>query len=337
MIEQAILHTDGGSRGNPGPSGIGFVITVDQGNGLVTLTEGGAYIGEATNNLAEYQALLWGLANALALDIRHLDIRADSELMIKQVKGEYKVRNEGIKPLFDQVMRALEGFDSYHLAHVYREENERADTLANEAMDVQAAVGTFEVACEASQSDAVAMGDSVEEPVVPAPEAPEVQQSPQELSFFDELQMSALENNEQEVEAAVSEQSPHTTQTEGIYSLTVKSHFDAAHALVGYPGECRQLHGHTWDIEATVSGTTLDEVGIVYDFKALKTDLASILDDYDHLYLNEVPPFDTLNATAENLARVIYERLEESLPSHITLDEIAVWESPIAKLTYRRS
>lgn len=120
------------------------------------------------------------------------------------------------------------------------------------------------------------------------------------------------------------------------YYLTVKNHFDAAHALVGYPGECRQLHGHTWDIEASVSGQELDEVGIVYDFKALKADLATILDDYDHKYLNEVPPFDTINATAEHLARVIYERLETSLPANITLEEVAVWESPIARLSYRK-
>ncbi len=122
----------------------------------------------------------------------------------------------------------------------------------------------------------------------------------------------------------------------GIYTLTVKDHFDAAHALVGYPGECRNLHGHTWDIEVSVSGAKLDEVGIGYDFKNLKDDLAAILSQYDHVYLNEVPPFDQINATAEHLARVIYEQLEERLPSDITLEEVAVWESPIAKLTYRK-
>ena len=124
-------------------------------------------------------------------------------------------------------------------------------------------------------------------------------------------------------------------ETQGVYSLTVKNHFDAAHALIGYQGEGQNLHGHTWDIEATVSGTILDEVGIVYDFKDLKNDLTEILNDYDHVYLNEVPPFDEMNATAENLSRVIYERLQKLLPEHIELEEIAVWESPIAKLTYR--
>jgi 6-pyruvoyltetrahydropterin/6-carboxytetrahydropterin synthase len=121
----------------------------------------------------------------------------------------------------------------------------------------------------------------------------------------------------------------------GTYTLSVKEHFDAAHALVGYPGECRNLHGHTWDVEVVITGTKLDEVGIVYDFKTLKADLLKILDAYDHHYLNEVPPFDAVNATAENLARVIFGQLATSLPEGIALDEVSVWESPIAKLTYR--
>lgn len=122
-----------------------------------------------------------------------------------------------------------------------------------------------------------------------------------------------------------------------MYTLTVKSHFDAAHALHGYPGECRNLHGHTWDVEVSVEGTELDEVGILYDFKDLKADLNAVLADYDHVYLNDVAPFDAINATAENLARVVWERLEPRFEgTGVRLCEVAVWESPIAKLTYRR-
>ena len=120
-----------------------------------------------------------------------------------------------------------------------------------------------------------------------------------------------------------------------MYELTVKSHFDAAHALRDYPGECRNLHGHTWDVEVTVGGTELDEIGIVYDFKALKEDLGAVLSDYDHAYINEVPPFTELTPTAENLARVIYERLAETVDPRVRVLEISVWESPIAKITYR--
>ena len=120
-----------------------------------------------------------------------------------------------------------------------------------------------------------------------------------------------------------------------MYELTVKSHFDAAHALRDYPGECQKLHGHTWDVEVTVAGNQLDEIGIVYDFKTLKNDLSVVLGEYDHAYLNDVAPFDRLTPTAENLARVIYERMAQTVDPRVSVVEIAVWESPIAKLTFR--
>jgi 6-pyruvoyltetrahydropterin/6-carboxytetrahydropterin synthase len=120
-----------------------------------------------------------------------------------------------------------------------------------------------------------------------------------------------------------------------MYDLQVKAHFDAAHALHGYPGECRRLHGHTWDVEAVVRGSNLDDIGIVYDFKRLKEDLAAVLDPLDHAYLNDVPPFDRLNPTAENLARYVYERLAERVAGTVSVVEVSVWESPVARITYR--
>lgn len=119
------------------------------------------------------------------------------------------------------------------------------------------------------------------------------------------------------------------------YELTVKGHFDAAHHLYGYPGECRELHGHTWDVEVTVAAEDLDDIGIVYDFKSLKADLASVLETYDHALINKVAPFDEISPTAENLARIICERLSETVDPRVSVVEIAVWESPIAKLVYR--
>lgn len=121
----------------------------------------------------------------------------------------------------------------------------------------------------------------------------------------------------------------------GTYELTVKSHFDAAHHLYDYPGECRNLHGHTWDIEVTVAGEELDGIGIVYDFKSLKADLATVLERYDHVLINEVEPFDTISPTAENLARVICEQLQQVVDVRVRVSEVAVWESPIARLVYR--
>lgn len=353
MIEQAILHTDGGSRGNPGPSGIGYELLVDDGRGLTTISEGGAFIGEATNNVAEYQALIWGLGNAIALDVRKLDVRADSELLVKQIKGEYRVKSEGIRPLHRKAMALLETLESYSISHVYRADNARADALANEAMDAEGSVGGFQIACEVAvgAEAAPAQGSLFDEftdgsdsyypehmdhvILSASEESSTTYGCPSERSE-EAPQVCYAEQSEDTSSVSTSKAVRSTMTTTGIYSLTVKNHFDAAHALIGYPGECKNLHGHTWDIEATVSGTKLDEVGIVYDFKALKSNLTSILDAYDHHYLNEVPPFDTINATAENLARVIYEQLEQMLPPEITLDEVSVWESPIAKLTYRK-
>lgn len=120
-----------------------------------------------------------------------------------------------------------------------------------------------------------------------------------------------------------------------MYDLMIRGHFDAAHALLGYPGECCKLHGHTWDVEVVVRGHELDEVGIVYDFKTLKDDLAAVLDPLDHAYLNDVPPFDSINPTAENLSRYIFEALQERVAAAVSVVEVAVWESPVAKITYR--
>ena len=120
-----------------------------------------------------------------------------------------------------------------------------------------------------------------------------------------------------------------------MYELAIKGHFDAAHAIRDYPGECRNLHGHTWDVEVTIEGVELDGIGIVYDFKRLKVDLNAVLDRYDHGYLNEIAPFDVLNTTAENLAKVIFDELAERVGDEVKVVSVSVWESPVAKITYR--
>ena len=120
-----------------------------------------------------------------------------------------------------------------------------------------------------------------------------------------------------------------------MYDLMIRGHFDAAHALTGYPGECCNLHGHTWDVEVVVRGSELDEVGIVYDFKTLKDDLASVLEPLDHAYLNDVPPFDKLNPTAEHLSHYVYDQLAVKVGAGVEVVEVSVWESPVARITYR--
>lgn len=134
----AVLRTDGGARGNPGPGGIGFVLEVD---GEV-ICSGGAFLGTCTNNVAEYEALIWGLANATELGYRRIQVYADSELLVKQINGAYKVKNEGLKPLFLRSLSLLRGFDWFAVTHVRREQNKAADALANEAMDMRSTVGS---------------------------------------------------------------------------------------------------------------------------------------------------------------------------------------------------
>ena len=105
------------------------------------LRSGGRYLGETTNNVAEYEALLWGMRAALALGASELVVKADSELVIKQLRGEYRVKNEGLKPLFLQAQALRRKFGSIEFSHVRRAENADADALANEAMDGRCLVG----------------------------------------------------------------------------------------------------------------------------------------------------------------------------------------------------
>lgn len=126
------VNVDGGARGNPGPAAIAAVVQ-DPGGEL--LEERSEAIGTATNNVAEYRALLLGIARAAALGARRLELIGDSELIVRQVKGEYKIRNDALKDLHSEVLAALEGFDDWSIRHVRREENEEADRLVNEELD----------------------------------------------------------------------------------------------------------------------------------------------------------------------------------------------------------
>ncbi|RJQ54216.1 MAG: 6-carboxytetrahydropterin synthase QueD [Actinobacteria bacterium] len=119
-----------------------------------------------------------------------------------------------------------------------------------------------------------------------------------------------------------------------MYRLCVKEHFDAAHSLRGYPGDCAKLHGHTWDVEVQVEGERLNEIEIVYDFRRLKQDLREVLDRFDHKHLNEVAPFDRLSPTGENLARHIFEELERRIGEEVRVVRVNVWESPQACISY---
>src|SRR5262249_3582042 len=126
------VNVDGGARGNPGPAAIGVVVRDADGEIVEAV---GETIGKATNNVAEYRALLRGVELAAAHGATEVELVGDSELVVRQVEGRYKVKNAGMKELHAQAKRALAGFDAWSIRHVRRAENADADRLVNEALD----------------------------------------------------------------------------------------------------------------------------------------------------------------------------------------------------------
>jgi ribonuclease HI len=126
------LFSDGASRGNPGQAGAGIAILDEEGNELVGT---GQYLGQCTNNEAEYRALLFGLTKCGEFGRGKIRVHLDSELIVKQIRGDYRVKHPNLKPLFQEAMRKLSDFASFSITHVRREKNSRADELANQAID----------------------------------------------------------------------------------------------------------------------------------------------------------------------------------------------------------
>ena len=129
---QLIIHSDGASRGNPGDAGIGILITDVKGQVLLEIAE---YLGQATNNVAEYTALIRGLEEGLKIGGTEVLVYCDSELMVKQLNGLYRVKNEGLIPLFRQVLQLRQKYRKFNISHIPREKNKRADQLANLGID----------------------------------------------------------------------------------------------------------------------------------------------------------------------------------------------------------
>jgi len=126
------LYTDGACRGNPGQGGAGAVLVDETGEIVATVRHS---LGHCTNNIAEYKALIFGLEEALKKRYGRLNIFLDSELLVNQIKGSYKVKNENLKILMSEVKKLLSYFDSYKVEHIDRSQNHMADKLANEAID----------------------------------------------------------------------------------------------------------------------------------------------------------------------------------------------------------
>ncbi len=129
--KRLIIYTDGAAEPNPGPAGIGIVIVDEWGRVIAEISKA---IGRKTNNQAEYEALIVGLETAAGLDVEDIEVRADSQLLVRQLTGQYRVRKPGLKPLYEKVHQLLEKFHSFKIVHIPREENRAADALSHRAL-----------------------------------------------------------------------------------------------------------------------------------------------------------------------------------------------------------
>jgi 6-pyruvoyltetrahydropterin/6-carboxytetrahydropterin synthase len=122
-----------------------------------------------------------------------------------------------------------------------------------------------------------------------------------------------------------------------VFELTTIVDFEAAHRLPDYPGKCNRLHGHNWKVEVTVAGAKLDSLGMLIDFRELKREVNKVIERLDHYYLNEIEPFCTINPTAENISRYIYEEISSGLATarSVKVNCVKVWESAHSAAVYR--
>jgi phosphoribosylglycinamide formyltransferase-1 len=134
LAQSLIAHIDGGSRGNPGPAASAFVLTDPRGRKLQARA---SFLGEATNNVAEYTAIHKALEAARSLGAGQITVYSDSELLVRQINGQYKVKSDQIRPLFDRAMEMLAEFENWQVRHIFREDNKQADELVNHALDIK--------------------------------------------------------------------------------------------------------------------------------------------------------------------------------------------------------
>ena len=123
-----------------------------------------------------------------------------------------------------------------------------------------------------------------------------------------------------------------------MYQVTIETHFSSAHRLRQYNGECERLHGHNWNVQVSIASEKLNNLGMVIDFKELKSRTNRLMDKFDHQYLNEVPPFTELNPTTENIAKFVFDELSKVINTDSTkVSKVTVWESPTCYASYGRS
>ena len=158
-------YTDGGSRGNPGPAGYGVLLQGEDGTMVAELSE---FLGIHSNNVAEYSALLGALEYALAHGHSHLRIISDSELMVKQIRGQYSVKSPDLRPLYEEARRRISKLQGFEIQHVLRGKNKKADQLANDAMDRGMKGGTRRTPAAGAQTPATGSANAITSPSAPA-------------------------------------------------------------------------------------------------------------------------------------------------------------------------
>ncbi len=131
-MKRLVIHTDGASRGNPGPAAIGVIIKDEAGNRVAVISR---CIGRTTNNQAEYQAIITSLETAVSMGTAQVDLYTDSELAVRQIRGRYRVRNQALKPLYRRVKELEQRLEHFNIIHIPREQNKEADSLTNRALD----------------------------------------------------------------------------------------------------------------------------------------------------------------------------------------------------------
>ncbi|RKY13023.1 MAG: phosphoribosylglycinamide formyltransferase [Planctomycetota bacterium] len=155
MAKQVILYTDGGSRGNPGPGGAGFVISTPAGCPILAR---GVFLGQTTNNVAEYTAVREGLAAAKEMQAQSVRLFSDSQLLVRQLNGQYRVKSPNLKDIYADCIKLLASFASWQVTHIYREKNTEADAMANQAMDKKGNVETRHTSSSKSESEKLRIG-----------------------------------------------------------------------------------------------------------------------------------------------------------------------------------
>jgi ribonuclease HI len=131
-VTRVTIFTDGAARGNPGPAAIGCVIKDDKGNVIASISR---CLGATTNNQAEYRAIIAALEKAVSLGARQVTLYSDSELVVKQINGQYKIKHAALRPLYTEIVKLTGALESFKITHIPRERNKEADALANKALD----------------------------------------------------------------------------------------------------------------------------------------------------------------------------------------------------------